>query len=146
MGLDKMTACCFVVSFEKCINPELHGSGRHMSLGKKFATIWQCIEEGYISKACRQGLLKLLKKCLVLVTEGEKDRACRRHLLNMSVRKPLNLVPQEQWWARAMEKLHGSCKNFCYTTACREGLIKTLGGWVGGYNTHMELRNSSCVW
>jgi hypothetical protein len=58
------------------------------SLGKKFATIWQCIEEGYISKACRQGLLKLLKKCLVLLTEGEKDRACRRPLLNMSEKTP----------------------------------------------------------
>ncbi len=67
-----------------------------MSLGKKFTTIWQCIEERYISKAGRQGLLKLLKKWLVLVTEKEKDRACRRPLLNMSVRKPLNLVLQEQ--------------------------------------------------
>ncbi len=52
-----------------------------MSLGKKFGTIWQCIEERCISKACRQGLLKLLKKCLVLVTEKEKDRGCRRPLL-----------------------------------------------------------------
>ncbi len=115
------------------------------SLGKKFATIWQCIEEGYISKACRQGLLKLLKKCLVLLTEGEKDRACRRPLLNMSVRKPLNLVPQEQWWARAMEKLHGSCKNFCYTTAWRgvDQDFRWVSGWV--QHTHGAQKLILCV-